>query len=155
MHLVIISTMTLLFAQGGHDNFATLGAVAASMACAGMALGAALRIKGKKNKTLVWGYFISNIIGGVTEPSLYGLALRYKRPFLGMMIGGFAGALYAGITHVTAYVMVPVANFLALTACVGGSTANIVNGIISGVIALIVAAVATYIIGFGKEEEIN
>lgn len=155
MHLVIISTMTLLFAQGGHDNFATLGAVAASMACAGMALGAALRIKGKKNKTLVWGYFISNIIGGVTEPSLYGLALRYKRPFLGMMIGGFAGALYAGITHVTAYVMVPVANFLALTAYVGGSTANIVNGIISGVIALIVAAVATYIIGFGKEEEIN
>lgn len=155
MHLVIISTMTLLFAQGGHDNFATLGAVAASMACAGMALGAALRIKGKKNKTLVWGYFISNIIGGVTEPALYGLALRYKRPFLGMMIGGFAGALYAGITHVTAYVMVPVANFLALTAYVGGSTANIVNGIISGVIALIVAAVATYIIGFGKEEEIN
>lgn len=155
MHLVIISTMTLLFAQGGHDNFATLGAVAASMACAGMALGAALRIKGKKNKTLVWGYFISNIIGGVTEPSLYGLALRYKRPFLGMMIGGFAGALYASITHVTAYVMVPVANFLALTAYVGGSTANIVNGIISGVIALIVAAVATYIIGFGKEEEIN
>lgn len=155
MHLVIISTMTLLFAQGGHDNFATLGAVAASMACAGMALGAALRIKGKKNKTLVWGYFISNIIGGVTEPSLYGLALRYKRPFLGMMIGGFAGALYAGITHVTAYVMVPVANFLALTAYVGGSTANIVNGIISGVIALIVAAVATYIIGFGKEEEMN
>ena len=155
MHLVIISTMTLLFAQGGHDNFATLGAVAASMACAGMALGAALQIKGKKNKTLVWGYFISNIIGGVTEPSLYGLALRYKRPFLGMMIGGFAGALYAGITHVTAYVMVPVANFLALTAYVGGSTANIVNGIISGVIALIVAAVATYIIGFGKEEEIN
>lgn len=155
MHLVIISTMTLLFAQGGHDNFATLGAVAASMACAGMALGAALRIKGKKNKTLVWGYFISNIIGGVTEPSLYGLALRYKRPFLGMMIGGFAGALYAGITHVTAYVMVPVANFLALTAYVGGSTANIVNGIISGVIALIVAAIATYIIGFGKEEEIN
>lgn len=51
--------------------------------------------------------------------------------------------------------MVPVANFLALTAYVGGSTANIINGIISGAIALIVAAVATYIIGFGKEEEMN
>lgn len=86
--------MTLLFAQGGHNNFATLGAVAASIACAGMALGAALRIKGKKNKTLVWGYFISNIIGGVTEPSLYGLALRYKRPFLGMMCKRFVCRYY-------------------------------------------------------------
>ena len=114
-----------------------------------------LLLSGQSFSIFQGGYFISNIIGGVTEPSLYGLALRYKRPFLGMMIGGFAGALYAGITHVTAYVMVPVANFLALTAYVGGSTANIINGIISGAIALIVAAVATYIIGFGKEEEMN
>lgn len=155
MHLVIISTMTLLFAQGGHDNFATLGAVAASMACAGMALGVALKINGKQNKALVWGYFISNIIGGVTEPALYGLAIRYKRPFIGMMIGGFAGALYAGIAHVTAYVMVPVANFLAITTYVGGSTANLINGILSGVIALVVAATATYIIGVEPQNKIE
>lgn len=152
MHLVIISAMTLMFAQGGHDNFATLGAVAASMACAGMALGAALRIKGKQNKALAWGYFVSNFVGGVTEPAIYGLAIRYKRPFIGMMVGGFAGALYAGIVHETAYVMVPVANFLALSTYFGGSTANIINGVISGVIALVVAAIVTYFVGFGGQD---
>ncbi|MDV7757528.1 PTS transporter subunit EIIC [Liquorilactobacillus mali] len=147
MHLLMITTMMMVFAQAGHENFVTLGAVAASLSVAGMCLGAALRLKDKDQKTLAWSYLIASIIGGVTEPALYGLAIRYKRPFIGMMIGGFLGGLYAGVTQITAYVMVPVANFLALTAYVGGNTANIINGIISGIVAFIAAAVATYIIG--------
>lgn len=155
MHLVMLSAMMLLFSQGGHDNFVTLGAVAASMAVSGMSLGAALRIKDKEQKSLALGYLVAGLIGGVTEPALYGVAIRYKKPFIGMMIGGFCGGLYASITHSTAYVLVPVANFLSLTAYVGGSTANILNGVISGVIAFIVAAIATYVIGVKTDEDIS
>lgn len=147
MHLLMITTMMMVFAQAGHENFVTLGAVAASLSVAGMCLGAALRIKDKDQKALAWSYLIAAIIGGVTEPALYGLAVRYKRPFIGMMIGGFCGGIYAGITSITAYVMVPVANFLALTAYVGGNSTNIVNGIISGIVAFVAAAIATYAIG--------
>lgn len=147
MHLVLISAMMMLMAQAGYDNFTTLGAVAASMSVAGMCLGAALRLKDKDEKSLAWGYLVASLIGGVTEPALYGIAVRYKRAFLGMMIGGFFGALYAGIAHVVAYVMVPVANFLALSAYVHNDPVNLINGIISGVVAFGVAAVATYLIG--------
>lgn len=147
MHLVLISAMITIVAQTGHDNFIMLGSIAASMAVAGMSLGASLRIKDKQEKSLAFSYFIANFIGGVTEPGLYGLAIKYRRPFLGMMIGGFAGGIYAAITHVSAYVVVPVANFMCLSGYVGGSTANLINGVISGAIALIVAAIATYIIG--------
>lgn len=147
MHLVMISAMITIVAQTGHDNFIILGSLAASFAVAGMSLGATLRLKDKKEKSLAFSYFIANIIGGVTEPGLYGLAIKYRRPFIGMMIGGFAGGIYAAIMHVSGYVIVPVANFMSLTAYVGGSTANLINGIISAVIALVVAAVATYLIG--------
>lgn len=147
MHLLMLTTMMMIFAQSGHENFVTLGAVAASMSVAGMCLGAALRIKDKDQRALAWGYLIASMVGGVTEPGLYGLAVRYKRPFIGMMVGGFCGGLYAGMTTITAYVMVPVANFLALTTYVGGQTANVVNGVLSGVIALTVAAIVTYMIG--------
>ncbi len=147
MHLVMISAMMLIFSQGGYDNFVTLGAVAASLAVAGMSLGAALRLKDKQEKSLALSFVVASLIGGVTEPALYGVAIRYKRPFIGMMIGGFCGGLYAALTHITAYVMVPVANFLALTAYVGGNSSNLINGIISGVIAFVVAAIATYILG--------
>ena len=147
MHLVMISATITIMAQTGHDNFITIGALAASFAVAGMSLGAALRLKNKEEKSLAFSYFIANFIGGVTEPGLYGLAIKYRRPFIGMMIGGFVGGIYAAIMHVSGYVMVPVANFMSLTTFVGGSTANLINGIVSAAIALIVAAIATYVIG--------
>lgn len=151
MHLVMISAMMLVFAQHGFDNFVSVGALAASFSVAGMCLGAALRLKNSEEKALAYSYVVANLIGGVTEPGLYGVAIKYRRPFIGMMIGGFCGGLYAGITHVTMYTLVPVANFLSLTGCVGGSTANLINGIISVVIAFIGAAIATYCLGIKEE----
>lgn len=152
MHLLMITTMIMLFTSSGADNFVTLGAVSASMAVTGMCLGVALRIRDKEEKSLAWSYVIAGFIGGVTEPGLYGIAVRYKKPFVGLMVGGFAGALYASITGVTAYALVPVANFLALTAYAGGSTVNLINGIISGVIAIVVSATVTYLVGVDQKE---
>lgn len=147
MHLILISTMMMIFAQAGHENFISIGGLAASFSVAGMCLGTALLLHKKDEKALAWGYLVACFVGGVTEPGLYGLAIRYKRPFIGMMIGGFLGGLYAGIVHLTSYALVPVANFLALTSCIGGSTANFINGIITAVISIVGAAVATYVIG--------
>ncbi|SER51189.1 PTS system IIB component, Glc family /PTS system IIC component, Glc family [Isobaculum melis] len=155
MHLLMITTMFMLFASNGSDNFVTLGAVAASMAVTGMCIGAALRIKNKEEKNLAWSYVIAGIIGGVTEPGLYGVAVKYKRPFWGLMAGGFAGAVYASLTGVTAYALVPVANFLALSAYAGGSTTNLINGIISGIISIVVAAVITYFVGVETKGQVE
>ena len=93
-----------------------------------------------------WSDTIAEFIGGVTEPGLYGIGMKYKKPFIGMAIGGAAGGLYAGLMGVKAYVMVPVANFLALTAYTGGNASNIINGVISGIVAIVVAAIATYLL---------
>ncbi|ALS00192.1 PTS fructose transporter subunit IIB [Enterococcus silesiacus] len=155
MHLLMITTMFMLFASNGSDNFVTLGAVAASMAVTGMCIGAALRIKNKEEKNLAWSYVIAGIIGGVTEPGVYGVAVKYKRPFLGLMAGGFAGAVYASLTGVTAYALVPVANFLALSSYAGGSTTNLINGIISGIIAIVVAAAITYFVGVETKGQVE
>lgn len=61
------------------------------------------------------------------------------------------GGAYAGITDVRSYLMAST-NFLSLLAYTGGSNANLVNGIISCILSLLAAAVATYLIGFRKEE---
>ena len=152
MHLVVIAALVNVFFANGSESFVSPGALAASMAVAGMALGAALRIKNETEKTLSFGYFIAGIVGGVTEPGLYGLGIKYRRPFIGMMIGGAVGALYGGLTHITAYALVPVASVLNLLAFAGGSTANIVNAIITAVITVLVSAVATYYLGFSKKQ---
>ena len=148
MHMVFITFLISGFSAVGHEALVSPAALSASIAVAGMSLGSALRIKDKEERNLAYSYFLASLVGGITEPGLYGLGIKYKRPFIGMMIGGAAGGLYAAITHVTAYAIVPVASFIALTGYFGGSTANIVNAIISAVIAFVVATVATYFLGF-------
>ena len=146
MHHVLIAQMIQLFAANGYDPVVSLGAVAASMSVTGMCIGMALALRDKEERALSWSYTIAEIIGGVTEPGLYGIGMKYKKPFIGMAIGGAAGGLYAGLMGVKAYVLVPVANFLALTAYTGGNASNIINGVISGIVAIVVAAIATYLL---------
>lgn len=152
MHMVFIMFLISNFGATGSESFVSPAALAASIAVAGMALGAALRLKDKEERSLAYSYLIAGLIGGITEPGLYGLGMKYRRPFLGMMIGAAVAGIYGGIMHVTAYAIVPVASFIALTGYVGGSTANIVNAIITAVIAFVVSAVATYFLGFKKDE---
>lgn len=153
MHLILISTMMMIFATAGHENFISIGGLAASFSVAGMCIGTALLLHKKDEKALAWGYLVACFIGGVTEPALYGLAIRYKRPFLGMMVGGFVGGLYAGIVHLTSYSLVPVANFLAVTSCIGGTNMNFVNGIITMLVSMVSAAIATYAIGLEPKKK--
>lgn len=119
-----------------------------------MLLGSFLRIREKEEKSLTMGYFIASIIGGVTEPGLYGNGMKFKRPYIGLIAGGFAGGLYAGIMNVTCYAMVPVASFIGLTAFAGGPASNLVHGIISCLIGFVVATVVTYFTGYAKNDPV-
>lgn len=154
MHQVFITNMVIVFFSVGFEGVVSPGATMASMAVSGMLLGALLRIKDKDERSLTISYLISAFIGGITEPGLYGTGLKFKRPFLGLFCGGFAGGLYCAIMGVKSYALVPVASFLALTGFAGGPQGNFAQGIIGGVIAIAVAAVVTYFTGFEKDEPV-
>jgi PTS system beta-glucosides-specific IIC component len=152
MHLVVITTMVVVFMNTGSESFVSPAALASSIAVAGMSFGSFLRIREKEEKSLQFSYFIASLVGGVTEPGVYGTAIKFRRPFIGLMIGGFLGGLYGAFTHVTAYTLIPVASFVNLFAYVGGGTANLVNAIIVAVISFVGAAVSTYYLGFKKDD---
>jgi len=150
MHMVLIVTAITVIMQGGHESLVLPAGGCATFAAFGMALGAFFMTRDKKEKSLAMGYFVSGVIGGVTEPALYGIGFKYKRPFITMSIGAFVGGLYAGITGVGTYVM-GASNILGILGFVGGGTANLVNGIIAFALAFVVAAVGTALLGrFGK-----
>lgn len=151
MHWLLITTTMVVMAETGQESF-VLAASCSAFTVGGMCLGAFLRQKDAEKKSLSLSYIVAQIVGGITEPGLYGVGLQYKKPLLGMMIGGFAGGLYAGITGLTAYQIVPVGNFLSLLDFIGGPNMNFVNGIIAAVIAFAVAATATYMIGFEEKK---
>lgn len=151
MHWLLIATTMVVMAETGQESF-VLASSCSAFTVGGMCLGVFLRQKEGEKKSLSLSYIVAQIIGGITEPGLYGVGLRYRRPLLGMMAGGFAGGLYAGITKLTAYQIVPVGNFLSLLDFVGGHNMNFINGIIAAVIAFSVAAIVTFILGIDEKK---
>ena len=77
--------------------------------------------------------------------------MRYKRPFVCLAIGGFIGGLYAGITHVTVYLL-GATNFLSILGYVAGGTSNLINSIIASAISMFGTAALVYFFGFDKDE---
>ena len=151
MHQVILLPGIMNLLMGNPDKCVMVAGGMATWAAFGMALGAFLRLTDKKEKSLALGYFISGFVGGVTEPALYGIGAKYKKPFISLMIGGAVGGLYAGLTGVTCYLL-GATNFLSVLGYVAGGTANLVNSIIASAIAMFGTAALVYFFGFDKDD---
>lgn len=75
-----------LFTITGPNNFAQAGA----------ALGVFLKSKNKSVRDIAGPAAISAVLAGVTEPAIYGVTLKYKKPFfIGAFFSGIAGAITA------------------------------------------------------------
>lgn len=91
-------------------------ATAANVAQGAAALAVAIRIKNQKAKAMAYPAALSSFMG-ITEPAIFGVNIRYMRPFIAGIIGGACGALVAGITGVaaTAYGVTGIFGFLITT----------------------------------------
>lgn len=76
-------------------------ASAANVAQGGAALAVSLKSKDKKIKSLALPSSLSAFMG-ITEPAIFGVNLRFFKPFIAGCIGGGCGALYASIVHLGA-----------------------------------------------------
>ena len=82
-------------AEYGRDTLFTITGPN-NMAQAGATLGVFLKTKNKELKSLSGSAPLSAVLAGVTEPAIYGITLKYKKPFfIGAVFSGIAGAIVA------------------------------------------------------------
>ena len=86
--LVNIQTLGYDFIQGpmGAWNFACFGATAGVLALS-------IRDRDTVMRQTSASALLAGLLGGISEPSLYGIHLRYKRIYPRMLVGCFAGGL--------------------------------------------------------------
>lgn len=91
-------------------------ATAANVAQGAAALALAIKTKDKKAKSVALPASLSAFLG-ITEPAIFGVNLRYVKPFVAGIVGGCVGGLVAGITGVwaSAYGITGVFGFLITT----------------------------------------
>lgn len=152
MHYCFAPIQTIQYATLGYGTILGPGMLASNIAQGAASLVVGLRSKNTDLKELSISSGVTALMG-ITEPALYGVTLRLKRPLYATMIGGGVAGLYAGITGIHTYSSTT-AGIFALPVYLGGdSLANVTNAAITIVISFVVTAVATFLLGFDDPAE--
>ena len=147
MHHGISPFMASNIADIGYDAVIRPAFLLHNMCEGGAALGVALRAKDPEFKSQAFSIAFGCIVAGVTEPCIYGLTFKLKKPMIGVMAGGLVGGIAAGLMHVKAYVM-GYSTIMALPIFMDTA----ISMAIAVVIGILTAAAVTYIIGFDQDE---
>lgn len=102
MHYSLFPVALSAFAALGYEAILLPGMLAANIAQGAAALAVSIKAKDQEVKSLGRSAGLTALMG-ITEPAMYGINLRYKRPFLAVMIGGGVAGIFAGITKVKSY----------------------------------------------------
>lgn len=104
MHHAVTPFMIQAIATSGYDSLFRPAYLLHNMAEGGACIGVGLKTKSKTFRTECFSLAFGCIVAGVSEPAIYGINLRLKRPMYGVMAGGAAGGIVAGFLGATAYV---------------------------------------------------
>ncbi|HEM2885085.1 TPA: PTS glucose transporter subunit IIA [Streptococcus suis] len=111
----------------------------------------AFKSKNSNTKQIAFAAGFSALFAGVTEPALYGVTLKYKKPLYAAMIGGGLAGLFVGLTGVKAY-RFAVPSLIALPQFIYSEAAsNITNAMIAAAISIIVTFILAYFLGIDEE----
>lgn len=153
MHYGLIPIGINMLATKGYDTVAGPGMMVSNIAQGGAALAVALRTKDATIKTLATSTGITAILG-ITEPALYSINLRFKRPLIAAMIGGGVAGVYIGIMGVRRYVQAS-PSLESLPAYIGPDGFSVlIHAIIGCALAFIISFAVSFILGI-KEEPVE
>jgi len=148
IHWGVVPIMINNISSYGYDVIRPMVA-AATFASAGAAFGAFLRLRKKENKAFALSAMIPALLGGITEPIVYGISVKYKKPLIAQTIGGAIAGMFMGMMKTKAFVYV----FPALTtlpAFIGDTFFYYLVGI---TMAFGITAVLTYVMGLDEDAE--
>lgn len=138
----------IMLADNGMNTWMPI-ATAANVAQGAAALAVALKTKSKKTKAMALPASLSAFLG-ITEPAIFGVNVRFMRPFIAGMIGGACGAALASIMNVyaTANGVTGLFGLLITTDTIGGY-------ILTMLVAFGVAFAVSWIMGIKEDEPVS
>lgn len=144
-HSIIGALAVTTLTATGKESIMMPGALIHNFNHGALSLAIALKSKNDTIKSTGFSSAFTAIVGGISEPSLFGFFAKYKSAMAALLAGQFATGLYCGFTGTGIYAF-PAGGpaFLQLTAFLGGPISNFVNG----VIATIVGMAVTFILGY-------
>lgn len=146
VHWTFVPIMLNNVSLYGADSLSSLVAPAI-FSQAGAALGVFLKTRKQEVKSVAGPAALSGIFG-ITEPAIYGVTLKYKKPFYMAMFSGAVGAVIAAFSG-AAGIGAPIPGLLTLPCWVGK---GFVMFLVACLVAFVGAAILTWTIGYKDED---
>lgn len=146
MHYSLVPLSLNMISGTGREIFFAAGALGPNIAQAAAAL--CVAVKSRKDKDMRSLAFSTSITAfcGITEPAMYGVNLKLKKPFIAVLIGGAVSGFYAGISGLHTTVLITPGLPTLVTYLAGNDVSNFINALITVGIAFVVTFAATFIL---------
>lgn len=142
IHWAVNPVMIQNISANGFDYIVPFTA-ATNFGMAGATFGFFLRTRDQKMKQFSMSALLSIFFAGITEPAIYGVGVKYKKPLVAAFIGGALGGAFMGGMGVKAFAFV----FGGLTTIPAFAGPTLVWYVIGLVICFFVAAAVQFAIG--------
>lgn len=149
MHFALIPIVMSMFATAGYDNMLFVAFIGMNFSQFGVALACLIKTKNKNLKTLASSCALTAFLAGVTEPTLYGICIRMKKPLIATWIACIANAVFCAIFRVHVYSFGAPSFFtMPIFLNPDGSMGNFYFAIAAAALTIVVSFAATWILGF-------
>ena len=135
------------FAMNGHDTFQAFQTIAV-VAQVAAAFGVFIKSKNKEFKGVALSAGVTGLFG-ITEPTIYGVTLRLKKPFICGCAGGAIGAVMMSFFHSAYYAYAGLPGPLTIVNAISKDAPMSFPGEVIGcAVAAVIAIVLIQIVGF-------
>lgn len=148
MHHAFTPIKLGMIASTGFENFICIGELCSNMAQGAASLAVAVKSKNKDFKQIAGSSAFSALFAGITEPALYGVTLRLKRPMLGACIGAAAGGLFGGFFQLKCFGIATPAIVTIVQYVEKGRPQSLLFAALTILLTVVVSFIATMLIGF-------
>lgn len=148
MHRVFTPTIVQTIAETGKEGMVMPSEIGANLSLGGVSLAVAFKTKNRELRQTSLAAASSAIIAGITEPALYGVAIRLKRPMIASVITGFIAGAVAGLAGLASHSMAAPGLFTSVQFIEKGNPMSIVWIIVVMVLSVVLSFVLTLVLGF-------
>ncbi|KOC91915.1 PTS cellobiose/arbutin/salicin transporter subunit IIBC [Winslowiella iniecta] len=148
MHRVFTPTIIQTIAETGKEGMVMPSEIGANLSLGGSSLAVAWRTKNPELRQTALAAAASAIVAGISEPALYGVAVRLKRPLIACLISGFVCGGIAGIAGLASHSMASPGLFTSVQFFDPTNPMSIVWVFGVMILAVVLSFVTTLLLGF-------
>ncbi|KDT05147.1 PTS system, glucose-like IIB component domain protein [Escherichia coli 2-011-08_S4_C1] len=148
MHRVFTPTIIQTIAETGKEGMVMPSEIGANLSLGGSSLAVAWKTKNPELRQTALAAAASAIMAGVSEPALYGVAIRLKRPLIASLISGFICGAVAGMAGLASHSMAAPGLFTSVQFFDPANPMSIVWVFAVMALAVVLSFILTLLLGF-------